>query len=223
MIEGVYLREVIVHRDDRGFVAELFSENFGDRLVHEYRCFVLPGVAKAFHAHVGSYDSKTDTFVEGQTDRFSAVGRNSIVKVGLIDLRGSLGECEGKGAVLSCEKMMGHTKTVYGPPLCDTGMWHYFGIDGTARLFREVWPYDEGWIEQVGESPTFLEQQTVILHSDDPQVLFIPPGVAHGIYPLSEGGAEIVNSPTVCFRPECPDELRMPADSFGFQWRPQSR
>jgi dTDP-4-dehydrorhamnose 3,5-epimerase-like enzyme len=187
MIEGVVIRDVKVHRDERGALAERFSANFGDDLCHLYTCSVRRGVAKAFHAHLL------------QTDRFTPIV--GVTKVGLVDVRGPLHKW-------------------FGSSMWEAG--HYLGVDGTRRPFDEVWPTDAEWYERVGESPTFLQQQTVILDAGAPTVLFIPPGIAHGIYCLSGEESAIINAPTVAFRPEAPDELRLSADEFGFEWAPRS-
>lgn len=210
MIAGVELRDVLMRRDDRGHVAELFSENFGDSIVHLYRCAVRENIAKGFHAHVGVYDQDTHEWGEGQTDRFTPI-RGS-VKVGLIDIRGPIASKIAADSVfLDDEKVVED--------------WVYHGILGDAGeplRFQSIWPDDAAWTSLVGTSPTFLEQQTIVLHADDPQVLFIPPGVAHGIYCLSGHEAEILNAPTVAYhRPS--DELRMPPDTLGFAWTPRSR
>lgn len=208
MIEGVTLRDVVMRRDERGHLGELFSENFGDKLCHVYRCRVAAGIAKGFHSHLL------------QTDRFTPI--RGTVKVGLVDLRGAI-----RASKITVPELSGVTIEEALRLVCkfEDGIenWHYIGIDGRPRLFSDVFPTDEAWVGRVGESSTFAQHQTAILEAEDPQVLFIPPGVAHGIYSLSHDCAEILNAPTVTFNREAPDELRMPADSFGYVWRPQSR
>lgn len=194
-IEGVTLRDVLVRTDERGHLAELYSENFGDSLCHVYRCMVRPGgIVKAWHLHLR------------QTDRFTPIG--GVVKVGLWDMRGSvwkLRECQNVPQVL------GHTT------------WSYSGFDGKQRFFDQMWPTDEKWIKEVGDSHTFAQSQTVILDASHPVVLTIPEGVAHGIMALDGVRGEILNAPTQCFTPDRPDELRIPATGLPFDWNPQSR
>lgn len=218
-IEGVTIRDCIRRIDERGELTELYSTNFGDSLVHQYRCSVRPNVVKAFHCHVGVYDREAGTWGVGQTDRFTP--NTGVTKVGLVDCRGPLMLFRQK-EYLDGRKPLIVTVSKTEYPFYDLSEWHYLGIDGTPKPFREVWPTNEAWIERVGESTTFLEQQTVILDSTRPQVLFIPPGVAHGIYSLSPCGSEILNAPTVAYRPSAPDELRLPFDALGFVWPARS-
>ena len=59
LIDGVKIKELIKHKDDRGFFEELvrvtddfFKEGFG-QLSHS---FMLPGVVKAWHVHKTQFD-----------------------------------------------------------------------------------------------------------------------------------------------------------------------
>ena len=199
MIEGVEVRDVTMRTDERGHLAELYSENFGDSIVHVYRCMVRPGVVKAFHCHVGRKQDD-GSWLPGQTDRFTPI--SGVTKVGLVDLRGPLHD------------------SIFSTRL---SQWHYLGVDNTEKPFREVWPTADSWRDSVGLSADFGGMQTVILDSSRPVVLSIPPGVAHGIMALDGCRSEILNAPTAAFVPSRPDELRIPADAFGFHWEPASR
>lgn len=196
MIVGVTLKDLTTHVDERGELTELLSTNFGDQdLCHIYRCMVRPGAVKAFHCHLK------------QTDRFTPIA--GVTKVGMVDLRGSV---RGDAA-----------ESTFG-----SGRWKYMAqrwedradVDGD---FNQLWPCDrERYDSFGGYSETFLEQQTAILDASRPQVLTIPPGVAHGIMSLSPEGSEILNAPTRAYNREAPDELRLPFDSFGYKWEVQS-
>lgn len=55
MIEGVYLKELITHSDNRGFFRELIRYNdeyFGHGFGQLSHSLVLPGITKAWHGHI---------------------------------------------------------------------------------------------------------------------------------------------------------------------------
>ena len=84
MIEGVKVKKVVVHKDDRGFFAEMVK--FGEETFHEVLqtsySETNPGVIKAFHIHdywevwciikgqaqVVLHDLRDDSSTKGQTD-----------------------------------------------------------------------------------------------------------------------------------------------------------
>ena len=81
-IEGVVLKELVTHEDDRGFFRELIRETdeFFDRFGQWSHSFMYPGTAKAWHIHrrqtdywyvigalkVALYDSRDDSPTKGQ-------------------------------------------------------------------------------------------------------------------------------------------------------------
>ena len=67
MIEGVVLKELVTHTDERGFFREIFrfSEDFGDVTVGQIsHSYVNEGVIKAWHGHV--YQSQWNYVVTGE-------------------------------------------------------------------------------------------------------------------------------------------------------------
>jgi dTDP-4-dehydrorhamnose 3,5-epimerase-like enzyme len=113
-------------------------------------------------------------------------------QIGLIDLRGDIGS-------IPKEDGGPDTWTLHGKPFVDPG-----------------------WYNAMGNSPTFLEQQTIVMSGDRPQLLYIPAGVSHGQMALSEM-SYLLNLPTVPFNRAAPDEVRIPADAFGYKWEIENK
>ncbi len=83
MIDGVVIKQIIMHRDERGFFAELLKT--GDETFHEIKqtsySETRPGVIKAFHVHnywevwcvikgharVVLYDGRSESLTYGKT------------------------------------------------------------------------------------------------------------------------------------------------------------
>lgn len=151
MIEGVVLKKLIRHSDDRGFFMEILrdDDNLLKRFGQASFSKSYPGVIKAFHYH------------ERQDDLwFFSSGNAQVV---LFDLR-----------------------------------------DG---------------------SPTKGETNTFYLGEDNPGLLLIPQGVAHGYRVLGNTPAVIIYFTTESYRRETPDELRIPWDDpqIGFDWTTKNR
>jgi dTDP-4-dehydrorhamnose 3,5-epimerase len=72
-------------------------------------------------------------------------------------------------------------------------------------------------------SPTRGVTQTVILGDHQPQILFIPRGVAHGYRVLGETSALVVYATSEVYNPD--DELRLAHDDpqIGFDWTTHPR
>ena len=221
MIDGVTLRECVVREDERGWLTEFLSVNMGDEdLCHVYASMARPGVAKAFHAHLQ------------QADRFICIAGTA--KIGMVDLRGPLFSEGGLHeerhptgwtaisfwSYLGSESELFHTWAYDAAGINQLGE---YGVGGAQIRKDNLEALDAWWKQLAGESTSFLEQQTVILSSERPAMLTIPPGVAHGQYALGGEQSVILNAPTVAFNRDAPDELRMPADSFGYQWGVESK
>lgn len=146
MINGVVLKKLVRHSDDRGFFMEILRDD--EELLKRFRQASMaksyPGVIKAFHSH------------ELQDDLWFFPSGNA--QVVLHDLR--------------------------------------------------------------GDSPTKGETNTFYLGEDNPGLLVIPKGVAHGYRVLGNEPAVIVYFTTESYQPEHPDEIRIPWDDprIGFDW-----
>ncbi len=146
MIEGVKVKHLVRHPDDRGFFEEilrdddLLLERFGQASMSK----TYPGVIKAFHYH----ERQDDVW-------FFPVGNAQVV---LYDLRQA--------------------------------------------------------------SPTSGETNVFYMGEDNPIVLLIPRGVAHGYRTLGESPAVIIYFTTQAYAPDNPDEKRLPYDDprIGFDW-----
>lgn len=151
MIEGVKLKKLVRHSDDRGFFMEILRDD--DDLLKRFGQASLsktyPGVIKAFHYH------------QRQDDLwFFPVGNAQVV---LHDLRKNT-------------STKGRTDVFY-------------------------------------------------LGEDNPGLLLIPKGVAHGYRVLGQEPAVIVYFTTESYHSEDPDELRVPWDDseIGFDWTTKAR
>lgn len=83
----------------------------------------------------------------------------------------------------------------------------------------EVWTVIEGtmlvWLVDCRQdSPTSGVRQSFVLTGEDPGLLFIPSGVAHG-YKAGKEGALLVYAMNNQFNAEDPNEGRLPWDIFG--------
>jgi len=151
MIDGVHLKKLVRHSDDRGFFMEVLRDD--DDLLKRFGQASFsksyPGVIKAFHYH------------ERQDDLwFFPVGNAQVV---IHDLR-------------------------------------------------------EG-------SPTKGETNVFYLGEDNPGLLLIPKGVAHGYRVLGSESAVIMYFTTESYQPEAPDELRVAWNDplINFDWSTQAR
>ena len=151
MIDGVHLKKLIRHSDDRGFFMEVLRDD--DDLLKRFGQASFsksyPGVIKAFHYHVRQDDLW-----------FFPVGNAQVV---IHDLR-------------------------------------------------------EG-------SPTKGETNVFYLGEDNPGLLLIPKGVAHGYRVLGSDAAVIMYFTTESYHPEDPDELRIQWNDpmINFDWSTQAR
>lgn len=103
MIEGVVLKELRVHRDERGFFAELLRSDWeellgGDRVVQFNLSYSYPGIIRAWHRHlhgqvdyfmcikgsvkICAYDDREGSENKGELDEFILSGdQPSVLRV----------------------------------------------------------------------------------------------------------------------------------------------
>ena len=65
-------------------------------------------------------------------------------------------------------------------------------------------------------SPSYGRHVAIELSADDANGIYLPPGIAHGYYVMSEGGATMSYGTTTVFAPECDGGLAW--DSAGIAW-----
>ena len=88
-------------------------------------------------------------------------------------------------------------------------LWDWFFIShGTAKFAL----YDDR-----PESPTYRETNTFVMGARQPAVLTVPPGVFHGWMSL-EDDTQLLSTASEVYNRERPDEVRVPYDSFGYDW-----
>jgi len=88
-------------------------------------------------------------------------------------------------------------------------LWDYFCIiKGSAKFI---------FVDDRKDSPSFQQQETVVLSEKSPKLIFVPPGVYHGLMSL-EDNTVMVSVATEVYNKEKPDEVRIPPDSFGNLW-----
>lgn len=152
MIEGVKIKRIVKHCDDRGFFAELVRDDEKDLLYKFGQAswsMTYPGVVKAFHYH------------EKQDDLWFFPSGNA--QVVLYDLR--------------------------------------------------------------EDSPTNGVTDVYYMGEENPILLFIPRGVAHGYRVLGNKPAVIIYFTTECYNRENPDEKRIPWNDkvINFCWETKNR
>lgn len=88
-------------------------------------------------------------------------------------------------------------------------LWDWFFIShGTAKFAL----YDDR-----PRSPTYRETNTFVMGARQPAVLTVPPGVFHGWMSL-EDDTQLVSTASEVYDRAKPDEVRVPYDSFGYDW-----
>ena len=94
----------------------------------------------------------------------------------------------------------------------------------------DLWFFLSGNVQAVlydarGDSPTAGLTQVVYMGGDNPLLLLIPAGVAHGYRVLGNEPAAIVYFTTLSYDPDNPDEKRIPWDdpAIGFDWSTRNR
>jgi dTDP-4-dehydrorhamnose 3,5-epimerase len=114
------------------------------------------------------------------------------------------------------------TYTVAYPGVIKAFHWHkrqwdvWFMVAGMAQVVL----YD---LRE--DSPTCGETQVIYMGVRKPQVVAIPPGVAHGYRTLGTEPAALLYHTTERYDPADPDEMRIPFDDprIGFDWRTKNR
>ena len=93
-------------------------------------------------------------------------------------------------------------------------LWDFFFISHGAAKFilRDDRP----------DSPTYEEMNTFVASSRNPNLLVVPPGVYHGWMSL-EDDTQMISTASQVYDRENPDEVRVPADSFGVEWEVKGR
>ena len=151
MIDGVKIKEIKKHFDDRGFFAEIikFGEDTFKEIKQTSYTETYPGVIKAFHWHKQQFD-----------------------------------------------------------------IW--FPVKGSIRIVL----YD---LRE--DSPTYKETQVIYAGEDNPLVVLIPPGVAHGYQVLGSEKAGLFYHTSDAYNPNEPDEFRIPFDDkkINFDWQIKNR
>jgi len=151
MIEGVEIKKLVKHCDDRGFFMEILRDD--DNLLKNFGqtsyTVTHPGVIKAFHWH-----KKQDDLW------FVASGMAQVV---LHDMR--------------------------------------------------------------EDSPTHGETQVIYAGEDNPVMILIPIGVAHGYRVIGNKPVALFYHTTMSYDPKDPDEERIPFDDpkIGFDWETKNR
>lgn len=100
--------------------------------------------------------------------------------------------------------------------------WHqrqddlWYVVDGMARVVL----YD-----QRPDSPSEGETQVIYAGEDNPVLIVIPQGVAHGYQVLGNKPVVLFYHTTESYDPQAPDEERIPFDDprIGFDWSIQNR
>lgn len=125
----------------------------------------------------------------------------------------------------------------------DDGLLERFGqasmsktYPGVIKAFHYHERQDDVWFFPVGNaqvvlydlrqaSPTSGETNVFYMGEDNPIVLLIPRGVAHGYRTLGESPAVIIYFTTQAYAPDNPDEKRLPYDDprIGFDWSTRMR
>jgi len=88
----------------------------------------------------------------------------------------------------------------------------------------DIWFFPSGNVravlyDQREDSESYGLFKEYFMGEDNPSVLIIPKGVAHGYQVLGNEPATIVYSATKAFNHAEPDEGRIPYDSVDFDWR----
>ena len=93
-------------------------------------------------------------------------------------------------------------------------LWDWFFIShGSAKFaLRDDRP----------DSPTYEQMETYVITQRNPSLLVVPPGVFHGWMSL-EDDTQLISTASEVYNRKKPDEVRVPPDSFGYNWEIQGR
>ena len=93
-------------------------------------------------------------------------------------------------------------------------LWDYFFIThGSAKFALR---------DDRKNSTTYEEMMTIVIGERNPSLITVPPGVYHGWMAL-EDDTQLISIASELYNREGPDEERIPADSFGYQWEVKGR
>ncbi len=88
-------------------------------------------------------------------------------------------------------------------------LWDWFFIShGTAKFALS---------DDRVNSPTYKEINTFVIGERNPGLLTVPPGVFHGWMSL-EDNTQLISTASEVYDMENPDEVRVPYDSFDYDW-----
>ena len=93
-------------------------------------------------------------------------------------------------------------------------LWDYFFIsNGSAKFaLRDDRP----------QSATYESMMTVVAGTHNPSLLVVPPGVFHGWMAL-EDNTHLISTASEVYDRDNPDEVRVPPDSWGYDWTVRGR
>ena len=93
-------------------------------------------------------------------------------------------------------------------------LWDYFFISSGSAKFalRDDRP----------TSPTYEAMMTVVTGVHNPTLLVIPPGIFHGWMAL-EDNTHLISTASEEYNRENPDEVRVPPDSWAYDWKVHGR
>ncbi|MBI2029097.1 dTDP-4-dehydrorhamnose 3,5-epimerase family protein [Candidatus Gottesmanbacteria bacterium] len=88
-------------------------------------------------------------------------------------------------------------------------LWDYFYItQGSAKY---------AFYDDRKNSKTYKKMETFILTQRNPSLIIVPPGVYHGWMAL-EDNTILISTASEVYNREKPDEVRVPYNSFGYDW-----
>ncbi len=88
-------------------------------------------------------------------------------------------------------------------------LWDFFFIShGSAKFVLR---------DDRKDSPTYEEMNEFVLGEKRRHLLVVPPGVYHGWMSL-EDDTQLISVASHTYNPENPDEVRVPPDSFDYNW-----
>jgi dTDP-4-dehydrorhamnose 3,5-epimerase len=93
-------------------------------------------------------------------------------------------------------------------------LWDYFHVSHGAAKFALR--------DDRRDSPSYEEINSFVMSSRNPCTLVVPPGVFHGWMAL-ENDTQLISVGSELYDPEHLDEVRVPYDSFGYDWGIQYR
>lgn len=88
-------------------------------------------------------------------------------------------------------------------------LWDYFFIGHGSAKFAF---YDDR-----KDSPTYKKTETIVLTQRNPSLIIVPPGIYHGWMAL-EDNTLLISTASDVYNRKKPDEVRVPYNSFGYDW-----